>query len=75
MGGCRKKSIILQMVTFLICMMFLVPGLIFADEKEDPATVAKRKAALAAALGAAFLEAFFVAVLVFFVTAITIRKY
>ena len=45
MSGCRKKTRIFQMVAFLICLMFLAPGLLFADEKEDPAAVAKRKAA------------------------------
>ncbi len=48
MNGCIKKSRILQVVTFVVCFLFLTPGLLFADE-EDPATVAKRKAALAAA--------------------------
>ena len=48
MNGCIKKSGILQAVTLVVCFLFLTPGLLF-DHEEGPATVAKRKAALAAA--------------------------
>lgn len=46
MSGCGKKSSILKMVVFLVCLMFLFPGLLFADEDESPAEVAKRKASI-----------------------------
>ncbi len=53
MNGSIKTSRILKAVTLVVFFLFLTPGLLFADE-EDPATVAKRKAALAAAFSSNF---------------------
>jgi hypothetical protein len=45
MVGCSKTSKGLKVFILTICFLFLVPGLLLAD-KEDPAKVAARKAAL-----------------------------
>ncbi len=46
MRGCLKKTRTLQTVAFIICLLFLAPGLLFADEKADAAEIAARKDAL-----------------------------
>ena len=43
MNGCRKKSRILQLVTFLICVMFWAPGRMVADEEDDGVLLALQR--------------------------------
>ena len=45
MSGCKKTSNVLEVVVLTMVFLFLVPGLLLANE-EDPAKVAARKAAL-----------------------------